>query len=254
MKNIAMIFAGGVGSRMHSDIPKQFLEVGGKPIIIQTLELFELNENVDAIYVACVKEYIATLEEMIRKFNVQKVVRVFPGGETGQDSIYIGLSEIKKDYDDALVLIHDGVRPLVEQKTIDRCVEDALKYGSAVTSTPAFETPILTEDGEYVAAMPERQKVYTAQAPQCFKLSDILKWHEAERMNENPYSGIVDSCGLAFKYGGNPHLTIGNRGNIKVTTLEDYLVLVSNSAAQNYEQLFKLSENRKVHEGENEKN
>ena len=102
--------------------------------------------------------------------------------------------------------------------------------------------------------MPEREKVYTAQAPQVFRLAEILAWHEQERASENPYDGIVDSCGLAFKYGKNPHMTVGNRGNIKVTTMEDYLTLISNSAAANYEQLFRLAENREKAEGANEAN
>jgi len=261
MKNIALIFAGGVGSRMHGDVPKQFLEVSGKPIIILTLELFEQNDNIDEIYIACVKQYIPQLEDMIRRFSVTKVRRVFPGGASGQDSIYKGLKEIQKDhFDNPVVLIHDGVRPLVNQKTINNCVRDAHKYGSAITVTPAFETPLISEDGGgVVSSMPERSKVYTAQAPQCFRLEDVVRWHENERnKNEEPYEGIVDSCGLCFKYGGNPHLTEGNRGNIKVTTMEDYLTLISNSSAANYEQLFKLqanlrkAEEKKAKEGKND--
>ena len=141
-------------------------------------------------------------------------------------------------------MIHDGVRPLVDQATIQRCLTDVAKYGSAITTTPAFETPLLSEDGKTVSKMPDRAKVYTAQAPQCFKLTEILNWHEQERQQPDPYAEIVDSCGLAFKYGGNPHLTEGNRGNVKVTTVEDYLTLISNSAVANYEQLFRLIENR----------
>lgn len=248
MKNIAVVFAGGVGSRMYSDLPKQFLEVNEKPIIIQTLELFEVNEKIDEIYIACIEQYIPLLNDMLKKFNVQKVVRVFPGGASGQDSIYIALSEVKKDHDDAVVLIHDGVRPLVDQRTINACIADVNEYGSAITSTPVFETPLFTDDGKTVGAMPERSKTYTAQAPQCFMLNDILGWHDKERVLDEPYSGIVDSCGLAFKYGAKPHLTEGNRGNIKVTTMEDYLTLIANSTAQNYEQLFKLTENKRLKE------
>ena len=248
MKNIALIFAGGVGSRMYGDLPKQFLEVNGKPIIIQTLELFEANENIDEIYVACIEEYIETLEKMVKKFNVSKISKIFSGGISGQDSIYKGLSEIKKENENALVLLHDGVRPLVEQKTINNCISDAKKFGSAITVTPIFETPIVSDDGEYVSSMPERARMYTAQAPQCFYLNDILSWHEREHGSVDPYFGVVDSCGLAFKNGVKPHLTLGNRGNIKVTTMEDYLTLVSSSAMTNYEQLFKLAENRKKNE------
>lgn len=245
MRNIVLIFAGGVGNRMYGDEPKQFLEVSGKPIIVQTIELFEQNEQVDEIYIACVKKYIPRLEEAVRRFSVTKIRRIFPGGRTGMDSIYRGLSEIAEDHEDATVLIHDGVRPLVDQKTISNCIADVEKFGSAVTVTPAFETPIISEDGKEVGQMVVRDKMYTVQAPQCFRLREILKFHEKERTGKAPYEGIVDSCGLAFKHGLKAHMTEGNRGNVKVTTLEDYLTLISNSAVENYRQLFRLAENRK---------
>lgn len=253
MKNVAVIFAGGVGTRMYGDLPKQFLEVSEKPIIIQTLELFSINEQIDSIYIACVKDYIPMLRKMIRKFNIRKVAKVFPGGETGQDSIFLGLSKVKKDYENACVVLHDGVRPLVDQATISKCIKDAHKFGCAVTVTPIYETPIISKNGEYVTDVVERSWSYTAQAPQCFNLNEILKWHKEERSKERPYEGVVDSCSLAFKYGEKPHLTIGNRGNIKVTTMEDYLTLIANSAAQNYEQLFILQENRRNAEGRSRK-
>jgi 2-C-methyl-D-erythritol 4-phosphate cytidylyltransferase len=245
MKKIALIFAGGVGSRMYSRLPKQFLEINGKPIIIQTLELFETNPDIDEIYIACVASHIDYLKGLIKKFRISKISAVFPGGETGQDSIYIGLTKVKKDHKDAVVLIHDGVRPLVDQKTISDCITDVKSYGSAITAAPAFETPIVSRDGKTVDAMLDRNVVYVAKAPQCFKLSDILSWHEQERATDKPYKGIVDSCGLAFKYGVKPHITLGNRGNVKVTTMEDYLVLVANATAENYAKLFELKNNRK---------
>lgn len=245
MKNIALIFAGGVGTRMHSELPKQFLEINGKPIIIQTLELFEANPDIAEIYIACVASHIDYLNDLIQKFHISKITAVFPGGETGQDSIYIGLSKIKEQNENALVLIHDGVRPLVDQETINSCIKDANEFGSSITATPVYETPLLSEDGLTIDSMLDRKNTYTAKAPQCFYLNDILGWHNNERSLDTPYDGIVDSCGLAFKYGVKPHLTIGNRGNIKVTTMEDYLVLVANASAENYAKLFELRENSK---------
>lgn len=246
MKKIALIFAGGVGNRMGATVPKQFLEVSNKPIIIHTLELFEINDNVDEIYIGCIKEYIPYLEEMIDRFNVKKITRIYPGGDSGQDTIYKGLREIRNDNEDAIVIIHDGVRPLVTEETINNCVADAEVYGSAVTVTPAFETPIISLDGEIVDSMPKRQFVYTAQAPQCFPLNTIISWHEKERgRGAEAYEGIVDSCGLAMKYGVRPHLTKGNRGNVKVTTNEDYLTLVTNSLANDFGQFMELREKTK---------
>ena len=165
MKNIAIVFAGGTGSRMGSELPKQFLEVNGNAIIIHTLNRFEENENIDEIYVACISEWIPYLENLVKRSSVTKVRRIFPGGKTGQDSIFIGLSEVKRDHDNAIVLIHDGVRPLITQEVINRCIESVGVYGNAITSTPCFETPIISNEGELVEFMPNRKTVYTAQAP-----------------------------------------------------------------------------------------
>ncbi|MBQ2161176.1 MAG: 2-C-methyl-D-erythritol 4-phosphate cytidylyltransferase, partial [Firmicutes bacterium] len=123
MKRIALIFAGGYGQRIGSDIPKQFLKICGREIIIHTLELFELNDAIDEIYVVCIEDWIDHLKGLLEKYDIDKVSAVVPGGETGQDSIFIGLSEIAKNEEDAIVLLHDGVRPLVTESTIKRAVE-----------------------------------------------------------------------------------------------------------------------------------
>lgn len=248
MKNIALIFAGGVGSRMNAVVPKQFLEISNKPIIIHTIERFEVNPKIDDIYIGCIKSYVPELKKMLERFSVTKVKMVYPGGDSGQDTIYKGLVEIKKNEEDAIVLIHDGVRPLIEQETIDNCIRDANKYGSAVTVTPAFETPIISKDGKNVEEMPPRKMVYTAQAPQCFKLNEVLSWHEKERKEEGvkAYDSIVDTCGLAVKNCVKPHLTEGNRGNVKVTTYNDYLTLIANNLSNDIERFLLIKErNRK---------
>ena len=119
--NIAAIFAGGSGVRMHTKSrPKQFLELNGKPIIIYTLELFDNHPQVDTIVVACIDSWIPFLKKMIRKFEITKVVEIVPGGETGQDSIYNALQAAERAADgkDATVMIHDGVRPLITEQTI----------------------------------------------------------------------------------------------------------------------------------------
>lgn len=236
MKNIAVIFAGGAGKRMNSEIPKQFLKVHGKEIIIHTLEKFNDNENIDEIYIACIDGWITYLNDLIKKYNVYKVKRIFLGGRTGQDSIFIGLSEVKKDYDNAIVLIHDGVRPLITDETINKCINSVNEFGTAITVTPCFETPIRSTNGSEVCGMPAREEMYTAQAPQCFKLNDILEAHYEERKINPEYEGIVDSCGLMFKRNKKCHLVIGNRGNIKVTTQEDYCTLIGNYSVHDYKE------------------
>ena len=245
MKRIAVIFAGGTGQRFGSDVPKQFMKVQGREIIVHTLEKFDVNEKIDEIIVCCIEEWIPYLNKLVSRYDLEKVVSIIPGGDTGQDTIFRGLQEAKNRYDNAVVLIHDGVRPLITEETIDKCVDSVEKYGSAITVTPAFETPVISYDGDTVDEMPLRKYVYTAQAPQAFYLEDIYKAHIVER-NINPkYEGIVDSCALLFKNGIKCHLIEGNRGNVKVTTPEDFITLLGNAQAEDFKQLIKLQDNKK---------
>ena len=245
VKNIAIIFAGGVGSRMGSEIPKQFLQVYGKEIIIHTLEKFQYNDNVDLIYVGCVEEYIHDFEQMVQKYHITKIPvdGIIPGGTSGQDTIYKVLKRAREDNPgDSICLIHDGVRPLITDDLINKCIKSVQEYGSAVTVTKAFETPIISEDGEKVKEVLPRKFVYTAQAPQSFRLDDILAAHKKIRATEEGYDNprIVDSCSLMKECGNTVHIVEGNRGNIKVTTLDDYITLLGNLEIEDYYQVFKL--------------
>ena len=225
--NIAIVFAGGSGKRMKTHgLPKQFLKVEGKPIIIKTLENFEKNPNIDKIYISCKEDWIDYLKEEIENYHISKVAKVVLGGESGQDSIYNGLKAASEENPkDSIVLIHDGVRPFITQELINNNIEDVKKYGSSITSTPCYETAIISEDGENVEEVPNRDIMYTAQAPQCFYLGKIVEVHEKVRKTESKYDGIVDSCNLMRKNGYDVHITIGNRNNIKVTTPTDYYVV-----------------------------
>lgn len=245
VKNIAIIFAGGVGSRMGSEIPKQFLQVYGKEIIIHTLEKFQYNDNVDLIYVGCVEEYIHDFEQMVQKYHITKIPvdGIIPGGTSGQDTIYKALKRAREDNPgNSICLIHDGVRPLITDDLINKCIKSVQEYGSAVTVTKAFETPIISEDGKEVSEVLPRKFVYTAQAPQSFRLDDILTAHEKIRATEEGYDNprIVDSCSLMKECGNTVHIVEGNRGNIKVTTLDDYITLLGNLEIEDYYQVFKL--------------
>lgn len=221
-RNIAIIFAGGSGARMGAGVPKQFIEVNGKPIIIHTLEVFEEHPQIDSIYIACKKEYIDKLKRYVRRFYISKVEQIVPGGETGQDSIYNALkAAAEKNGGDSIVLIHDGVRPVLTDQTISDDLKCVKEHGNAITCSRIIETPVVSESGSYVEETPDRSEVYTAQAPQCFYLKDILAAHEAERKINPHYEGIVDSCTLMRSLGKEVAMVEGNRGNIKVTTPED---------------------------------
>lgn len=247
MKNIAIIFAGGIGSRMGSKTPKQFLKVYGKEIIIHTLEKFEYNEKIDKIYVGCKEEYIPFLKKLVNKYNISKIDEngILKGGETGQETIYNTLkTALKYNDEDSIVLIHDGVRPLINDEIINNNIENVKKYGSSITCTKSFETPIISKDGIEINEILERNYVYTAKAPQCFKLNEIINAHEIIKKTEEGYNNpkIVDSCSLFKEAGYKVHLTEGNRENIKVTTVEDYISLMAFLMIDDQKQIFKLKE------------
>ena len=212
MKRIAVIFAGGVGSRMKNDkMPKQFLEWNGKPILIQTLSIFEEEPFIDGIVLVCKSDWMDYAKALIAKEGLQKIVSIVPGGETALDSQYNGLLEVKRLYgvDDITVLIHDGVRPLVDRSTIVRNIRSVETKGSAITVTPAIETVMVTDDGE-IKTILNRQQCLMAKAPQSFRLVDILSVH------------FIDSASMMMHYGYPLYPVWGEPENIKITTPSDY--------------------------------
>ncbi len=237
--NIAVIFAGGSGLRMHTKSrPKQFLDLNGKPIIIYTLELFDNHPEIDAIVVACIENWIPFLEKQLRKFEINKVVKVVPGGQTGQASIYNGLKaaqEIARA--DATVLIHDGVRPLITEQTITDNLRKVEECGSCITCIPATETFIVRQpDGSL--EIPSRSDSLIARAPQSFKLSDILSAHEraiAEGLHD-----FIDSCTMMSHYGYKLGTVIGPMENIKITTPTDFFVFRAMVKVHEDQQIFGL--------------
>lgn len=224
--NIAIIFAGGSGVRMGAGMPKQFLEINGKPIIIHTLDIFQNSPLIDKIYIACKKEYIRKLEYMLDYYRISKAAGVVEGGSTGQDSIYNGIRRaLDENPEDSIVLLHDGVRPYITDDVIEKNIESVEKYGTAITCTPFFETPVISRSGEVVEEMPLRKYMFTAQAPQSFRLGEIVAAHEEVRKVNPEYKDIADSCNLFCSLGKEVHIVEGNRGNIKVTTPEDFYLL-----------------------------
>ncbi|MCD8022859.1 MAG: 2-C-methyl-D-erythritol 4-phosphate cytidylyltransferase [Lachnospiraceae bacterium] len=220
--NIAIIFAGGSGVRMGAGIPKQFLEINGKPILIHTMQLFQEHDEIDQIYLAMSKDYMDYAEALAEDYHIDKLQAVIQGGETAQDSIYNALKRAAQDNPgDSIVLIHDGVRPCVAYDVISENIESVKKYGSAITATNCYETILVSRDGRKVDDVPLRSESYAAQAPQSFYLKDILEAHERIRARESRYEGMVDACTIYRALGRQPHIVPGNRGNIKVTTPED---------------------------------
>ena len=208
--------------RMGAGVPKQFLEINGKPILIHTLQLFQEHEEIDKIYLAMSQDYIRYTEQLVLDYRIDKMAAIVPGGETAQDSIFNALKKAQEENPgDSVVLIHDGVRPFVEYGVISDNIESVEEYGSAITSTLCYETVLISKDGKNVDYLPLRKESYTAQAPQSFYLKDIIEAHETIRATETRYENMVDACTIYRALGRQPHIVIGNRGNIKVTTPED---------------------------------
>lgn len=224
-KNIAIIFAGGSGVRMGAGKPKQFLEVDGRPIIIHTLDIFEDHPAIDEIYIACKEDYIDKLKKLIHRYDITKVKDIVPGGTSALGSAYNALVAARKNNDeDAIVLVHDGVRPCISAELVNEVIAETKKRGAVATCTPMFETPVISKGGQVVEDSPLRSDCYTAQAPQCFKLGEIIAAHEEVRTNNPDYDGIVDSCTLMRIVGKEVALVKGPRSNIKVTTPEDLYI------------------------------
>jgi len=237
--NIAVIFAGGSGNRMHTKSrPKQFLEYNGKPIIIYTLELFDNHPLIDGIVVVCIESWIPFLQKMLKKFEINKVVRIEKGGETGQDSIYNGLvaaEHFSKGGDDTVVLIHDGVRPLITEETITDNINTTCEKGNCITCIPATETFIVKQDDGGLE-IPTRANSLIARAPQSFYLKDIISAHR--KAKDEGRKDFIDSCSMMSFYGYRMNTVIGPMENIKITTPTDYFIFKAMVEVHENQQIF----------------
>lgn len=238
--NYGIILAGGVGQRMRrTGMPKQFLEVDGKPIIIYTLQKFEYCEDIDEVIIVCHASWKDYMETMIAHYYLKKIKAVITGGKERQDSVLNGLKYIKSNgaKDDDVVVIHDGVRPLIQEGIISENVRIAKKYGNAMTVRPVIESVVITnEDEAGFEDFKKRDDTYSLTAPQSFKLDVLVRAYEDIKGKDTPIP-LLDSA-LVFTYlGNNIHIIKENNNNIKVTTPEDYYILKA---------MLELEENRYV--------
>lgn len=239
--NIGVVFAGGTGTRMNTkSCPKQFLKLYGKEIIVYTLEHFQRHEKIDAISVVCLESWIPYLQELIKKYMLTKVKWVVPGGNSGQESIYNGLKaayEGTDHNDEAIVLIHDGVRPLINAELISNCIEKVHEKGSAITCVPAIETISVIGDGtSEIVGTVNRNECMIARAPQCFYLGDIMKNHQ-KAIEEGRFD-FIDSSSLMKHYGHRLFVVPGPMENIKITTPSDYYTFKAFIERQNDADVF----------------
>ena len=224
--NIAVIIAGGSGNRMGQDIPKQFMHVDGCPIIIHTMQCFQKHPDIDAISVVCLKGWDTVLQAYANQFNITKLKWIFPGGETGMESIHNGIYGLKEAgcADDDLVLIHDSVRPLLSQEIISNNIATCKAYGYAITGIQCREAILESTDGFASNSSIPRDTLIRTQTPQTFRLGNIIKVHEEAK--SKGITNSVASCTLIAEVGGREmHIVPGSEKNIKVTTIEDLEIL-----------------------------
>ena len=228
MKNIAILTAGGTGTRTHQDLPKQFLTVENKPILIYTLVAFQQHPSIDEIYVACLEGWSAVLDAYARQFNITKLKKIVTGGSTGQESIYNGLKAIKEDHEstsDIVVMIHDGNRPMLPQDVITDNLVKQKKYGTEVV--------FVSYDGIDSNEAFNRDELWRTQTPHSYAFDELWKVH-----NQAIKDGVTNkaaSCSLMQKYVYMTYFSKGSEKNIKITTVEDIEIFKALLNAKNDE-------------------
>ena len=220
MSNVALLIAGGSGNRMNQDIPKQFITVNERPVIVYTLEAFEHHPEIDCIAVVCIEGWEHILWAYAKQFNISKLQYVIPGGKLGQDSIRNGVFEMEKHFaPDDFVLIHDAIRPMVSEEIISDNIRVATQYGNAITAIPCAEAMLQTEDGILSNSSYPRDHLKRTQTPQTFRLKDICELHR--KALEKGITNSIASCTLKIELGEQVFFAQGSEKNIKLTTLED---------------------------------
>lgn len=223
--NIAIIFAAGIGSRMKYKYPKQYMPVDDeKPILAYTLERFNANKDINKIILVVKDDHKSIGMEICNRYKINKLWSMVAGGDSAHASIICGLDEAKRlgANDDDIVLLHDGVRPVVDSSTIRASIDSAVAYGSGITSIPAYETVACSDDGNKIDTVTNRSDTYILQAPQTFRFGYIYNLNQ-RAIADDMVGKVVDQAQLCAHYGDRPHLIAGLRGNVKITVMLDYL-------------------------------
>ena len=222
VKNIAIIIAGGKGNRMGQDIPKQFIHIYDKPIIIYTLEGFQKHPEIDEIEVVCIDGWESVLEAYAKQFNITKLKYIVKGGETGQESIRNGVYNLEgKINDDDNVIIHDGIRPLVEPMVLSDVIVKCNRYGNGVTSLPYNEQIFVIDDELSTTKYIPRETLRRVSTPQAYKFKKLYdKYHEAYEKKIGIYGSSYTNT-MMVELGERLYFAAGSDKNIKLTTKDD---------------------------------
>lgn len=218
--NIGLIIAGGSGERMGQDIPKQFMVVKNKPVIIYTLQAFQQHPSIDTIVVVCLDGWQKILEAYCREFGITKLEKILTGGKTGQESICNGVTYLKDKYArDDIVLIHDAIRPMVSQEIISDCLRVCQLYGNATTTTSCMEAMFYTQNDAVLESQIARNNLKRTQTPQAANLGKLVWAHEeAERRGIH---NSIATCTLLNSLGETVYTSKGSEKNLKLTTPDD---------------------------------
>lgn len=221
MKNIVLIIAGGVGARMGQDIPKQFINVYDKPVIVYTLEAFQKHPSIDAIEVVCLDGWHDVLWAYAKQFGIAKLENIVSGGKNGQDSIRNGLYDIASRHNgsDDIVLVHDAIRPMVSSDIISDNIRVCRQYGNAITVVPCTAAMLKTFDSLSTEEQVPRDNLKITQTPQAFFLQDIIAAHKEAL--KNGITNSVASCTMYIELGRKLYMSAGSEKNLKLTTAED---------------------------------
>lgn len=224
------ILAGGTGSRMGlTNMPKQFLELGNKPIIIHTLQKFLLNLKFDAIYLGVHENWTSYMEDLIDKYIVDEEnknrIKIINGGVDRNSTIMNIVEDIEKNYaltNEDIIVTHDAVRPFITSRILEENIEISLKYGACDTVIPAIDTIVVSENNEIIKEIPNRQYMYQGQTPQSFKILELKKLYNELSKEEKEI--LTDACKIFVIKGKEVHLVRGEISNLKITTQEDYKI------------------------------
>lgn len=220
MKNYVILLAGGVGKRMGSDIPKQFIKVKDKPIIVHTIERFQNNSQIEKIVVVCVKDWIENVKKMIKEYSLTKVKWIIEGGNTGHDSIRNGVFFLKdKIEQEDFIIVHDAVRPIVPQNAINEVLRVAHDNGNASSSIACYPPIVYTEDKKSGIKDVDREHVMLTASPQAYNYALALRCYE--KAEEEDRHDFTFTSSLLIAYGERVYFAKGTTSNIKITQKED---------------------------------
>lgn len=217
----AAVLAGGSGLRMGGEMPKQFLKIGSRPVIIRSIDAFAESGLVDKIIVAVSEAYIDYTQSLIAEFVPDLNIDVIVGGKNRNETLYNVLKMISADgiSGDDIILTHDAVRPFINSRIIAENIEAVRKYGACDTVVPAVDTLVSSSDGKFISGIPVRSEFYHGQTPQSFNVAELLALYE--NMTDEQFEKFTDACSVFVYSGKKVFLVQGDRNNIKLTYPED---------------------------------